>query len=101
MLVQSMLQSAERGTFESASWLKLGSVRLVRLDKGMDERQCNIDVDLNSTPVYSENYVYVSAKDHSIRSLYIDSRGDPDEEWVHFSNRDDPVKYDPKYDPPC
>ena len=78
-----------------------GRVRLVRLDKGMDERQCNIDVDLNSTPVYSENYVYVSGKDHSIRSLYIDSRGDPDEEWVHFSNRDDPVKYDPKYDPPC
>ena len=36
-------------------------------------------------------HIYFAAKDHSIRSLRIKSNGNPDEIWVHLTNKDDPL----------
>ena len=45
-------------------------------------------------PASHDGVVYVPASDHSIRALSIKENGNPDEEWVHFTNEEDPVARD-------
>ena len=68
---------------------KDGRVRLVRLKDGGDLRQCNIGPDIKSL-IKGDGVFYLSADDHSIRALSIDSRADMDEEWSRFTNIDEP-----------
>jgi outer membrane protein assembly factor BamB len=69
-----------------------GKVRLARLGDGLEMGSCNIGEQIR-TPLASEDgFVYFGAKDNSIRALEIKREsGNPDEAWVHFTNRDDPI----------
>lgn len=66
-------------------------VHMVRTSDGSEDHQCVIGTDLNASIVAHDGIIYLSATDHSVRALEVDSRGDPDEKWAHFSNRDIPV----------
>ena len=71
---------------------KRASLHIASLLDGGDEKRCTFG-NKNSTKIraslaFHENVVYLAATDHSIRALEIDSRGDPDEKWVHFTNED-------------
>ena len=68
-----------------------GRVRLVRLSDGSEERQCNVGVKLRASLLAHQGVIYLAASDHSVRALEVDSRGDPDEKWAHFTNEDVPV----------
>ena len=35
--------------------------------------------------------IYFGAQDKSIRAISVSANGNPDEEWVHFTDKDDPV----------
>ena len=82
-----------------------GRVRVVRLQDGEDERQCNIGVKIRASltagegkfiheEVEYEGVIYLSASDHSIRALGVKQNGNPDEIWVHFTNEENPVPGD-------
>ena len=71
-----------------------GRVSLVKIDDGGDEQICNVGSKIRASLVAHDGIIYVSADDHSIRALSIKRTGNPDEEWVHFSNEGDPVPLD-------
>ena len=71
-----------------------GRVWLASLNDGADEQQCNIGSKLRASPVEHESYLYVSATNHSVRRLFVKPNGNPDEEWVHLTNKDDPMQLD-------
>ncbi len=71
-----------------------GKVRLVRPQDGGDENVCNIGVQLKNSLVTHEDVIYLAGDDHTIRALRVKTNGNPDEEWVHFTNQDDPVPVD-------
>ena len=71
-----------------------GRVRLVRLTDGADEQQCNIGEKLRSSLAVHDDVLYVSATDHSIRALRVKTNGNPDEEWVHFTDQEVSVPRD-------
>ena len=68
-----------------------GKVRLARLRDGKELDACNIGVEVRAPLVEHEGLVYFSARDRSIRALNIKSNGNPDEEWVHFTDQEDPL----------
>ena len=74
---------------------KRASLHLASLLDAGDEKRCTFG-SKNSTKIraslaWHQNVIYLAATDHSIRALEVDSRGDPDEKWVHFTNQDVPV----------
>ena len=71
-----------------------GRVRVVDLIDGQGERHCDIRNEIRTSLVSSNDFVLLSATDHSIRALKIKSSGNPDEEWVHFSNKDGSIESD-------
>ena len=68
-----------------------GKVRLVRLVDGGSESPCDLGSYIKASLVAHEGFVYLAAGDHSIRAISIKTNGNPDEEWVHFTNKDDPI----------
>ena len=76
-----------------------GKLRLLRIEDGSDPRICDIGVKLRAPLYEHDGFIYFGATNHSIRALQVDSRGDPDESWVHFTNEEIPV--DPYRDPDC
>ena len=72
-----------------------GRVRLVRRSDGTDLDGCNIGEKIRTSlaerVVGRNGFIYFAARDKSIRSLRIKPSGNPDEEWVHFTNEDDPL----------
>ena len=76
-----------------------GRILLVRTSDGEDARRCNLDQKVRGSLVAHDRVLYVSAGDHSIRALRVKSNGNPDEEWIHFSDQLDPVPLD--WDPAC
>lgn len=58
---------------------------------GVSREICRIGEDVR-TPLVSEgDLIYFGVTDHSIRALRIKTRsGNPDEEWVYYTDRDDP-----------
>ena len=71
-----------------------GDVRLVRLSDGGDERRCATGKRIRAGLGQMDGVLYLSVSDHSIRALSIKSNGNPDEEWVHFTNKDEPFDLD-------
>ena len=71
-----------------------GRIMLVRTSDGGDSRRCTIDQAMKASIIAHDGILYVSAGDHSIRALKVKSNGNPDEEWIHFSDRQDPVPLD-------
>ena len=70
-----------------------GKVRLISLG-GTVLGVCNIYEEIRTPIVSWEDFIYFGARDRSIRSLFIELNGNPDEEWVHFTNQDNPPQTD-------
>ena len=66
-------------------------IRLVRLSDGDELGSCSIGTEVRSSLVLLEDVLFLNARDSSIRALRIKSNGNPDEEWVHFADEDDPI----------
>ena len=71
-----------------------GRIRLLRLADGTEVGACNIGEGVRTSMVEHDGIVYFGAADSSLRALRIKSTGNPDEEWVHYTDRDDPVPRD-------
>ena len=52
---------------------------------------CKIGEDVRTPLVADGDLIYFGVADHSIRALRIKSSGNPDEEWVYFTDREDPI----------
>ena len=68
-----------------------GKLWLARLRDGQELDSCNIGSAIRSPLVERDGIVYLAARDRSIRALRIKPNGNPDEEWVHLTNKDDPL----------
>ena len=71
-----------------------GKIRLARLKDGTSLDACNIGEEVRTPLVERDGFVYFAALDGSIRALRIKATGNPDEEWVHFTDQDDPLPRD-------
>lgn len=58
---------------------------------GIPGDSCLIGDDIRTPLVADGDLIYFGVTDHSIRALRIKSSGNPDEEWVYFTDRDDPI----------
>ena len=75
-----------------------GRVRLVRQQNGQDETQCNIGSAIKAPLTAQGDFLFFRDDDRSIYALKINPNGNPDEEWRHRSDQDDPVSQDePKH----
>ena len=70
-----------------------GRVWLARLTDGAGGTQCDIGSKLRASLAEHEGYLYVAASDHSVRRLLVKPNGNPDEEWVHLTDKGDPVQH--------
>ena len=68
-----------------------GRIRLARLSNGDQLDACNLGEKVRTPLVEKDGHIYFAARDHSIRSLRIKSNGNPDEIWVHLTDKDDPL----------
>ena len=71
-----------------------GKLRTVNLSDGQNMRQCKLDIKLKSNLVSNGNMVFISGDDHSIRGILINQNGNLNEEWVHYTDKDDPIPRD-------
>ena len=71
-----------------------GRIRLAKLADGVEVGACNIGEDVRTSLLEHDGFIYFGAADSSLRALRIKSSGDPDEIWVHFTDRDEPVPRD-------
>lgn len=71
-----------------------GHVRMVKLRDGAERDGCNVGDGVRSALVEKDGFIYFGARDHSIRALKIKETGNPDEEWVHFTDQSDPLPRD-------
>ena len=68
-------------------------IHLVELN-GSVKDACRIGKDVPTPLVADGDLIYFGAKDKSIRALSISGNGNPDEEWVYFTDKDDPIPRD-------
>ena len=68
-----------------------GRLHIARMSDGNPVDSCNMRTEIRSTLAVMEDIVFLSAKDKSIRALRIKTNGNPDEEWVHQPDEDNPV----------
>lgn len=68
-----------------------GRLHIVRISDGNPVDSCNMRTEIRSSLAVHEDVVFLSAKDKTIRALRIKSNGNPDEDWVHQPEEDDPV----------
>ena len=68
-----------------------GRLRTVNLSDGQNMRQCKLDIKLKSNLVSNGKMVFISGEDHSIRGIIVNANGNLNEEWVHYTNKEDPV----------
>ena len=72
---------------ETKAW----QIALVDPSDGFKVGVCNIEEEIR-TPLASEgDLIYFGARDRSIRAVRVKESGNPDEEWIHFTDRDDPL----------
>ena len=82
-----------------------GQIRVAELSSGMILASCDVGEKIESPLISTENAVYFSARDHSVRSLLIKQNGNPDEKWdsPYFSEKakdeEDPTPND--WSPSC
>ena len=65
-------------------------ISIVELN-GSSSSACNVGDDVRTPLVADGDLIYFGVTDHSIRALRIKSSGNPDEEWVYFTDREDPI----------
>ena len=70
-----------------------GKVRLAGLSNGSPRGVCNVDEQIRSSLVAEGDFIYFGARDKSVRALSVSAGGDADEEWVHLTNKDDPLAH--------
>lgn len=68
-----------------------GRLYLASTSDGTPLDSCNLGEEILTSLVEQDGSIYLGASDNSIRSLKIKSNGNPDEEWAHFTNEDDPI----------
>jgi outer membrane protein assembly factor BamB len=68
-------------------------VHLVELNGSLKDG-CRIGDDVLTPLVADGDLIYFGATDKSIRALSISSNGNPDEEWVYLTDKDDPLPRD-------
>lgn len=66
-----------------------GRIRMVKLSDGNEVGACNIGKGVRTSIAERDGFVYFGGEDSSQRALRIKSSGNPDEEWVHYTNKDD------------
>ena len=66
-------------------------ISIVELIDGSSSESCKIGDDIRTPLVADGDLIYFGVTDHSIRALRIKSSGNPDEEWVYFTDREDPI----------
>lgn len=71
-----------------------GRLRVARLRDGILQESCNLDEEIRTPLLEQDGTIYFGARDKSIRAISVSANGNPDEEWVHFTDRDDPVARD-------
>ena len=69
-------------------------LKTVNLSDGQNMRQCKLDIKLKSNLVSNGNMVFISGDDHSIRGIIVSDNGNLNEEWVHYTDNEDPVPRD-------
>lgn len=69
-----------------------GRLHIVRISDGNPVDSCNMRTEIRSSLAVKEDVVFLSAKDKSIRALRVKTNGNPDEEWVHQPDEDNPVQ---------
>ena len=68
-----------------------GKLHIARISDGNPVDFCNMRTEIRSSLAVQDDTVFLSAKDKSIRALRIKTNGNPDEEWVHQPDEDDPI----------
>ncbi len=68
-----------------------GRLHIARISDGNPVDFCNMRTEIRSSLAVQDDTVFLSAKDKSIRALRIKTNGNPDEEWVHQPDEDDPI----------
>ena len=71
-----------------------GKIMLARRRDGGELDACNIGEEIRTNLVERDGVIYLGARDSSIRALRIKPNGNPDEVWVHYTDKDDPVPRD-------
>ena len=69
-----------------------GRLHIVRISDGNPVDSCNMRTEIRSSLAVSDDIVFLSAKDKTIRALRVKTNGNPDEEWVHNPEEDEPVQ---------
>lgn len=69
-----------------------GRLYIARISDGNPVDSCNMRTEIRSSLAVKEDVVFLSAKDKSIRALRVKTNGNPDEEWVHQPDEDNPVQ---------
>ena len=67
-------------------------VFLVRLRDAEFQDQCVLDGKLRASLAAQDGLIYLAANDRSIRALRVNSAGNLDEEWAHFTGEEDSVQ---------
>ena len=68
-----------------------GMLHIVRLSDGNPAGICDMRTEIRSSLALSDDTIFLHAKDKTIRALRIKTNGNPDEEWVHQPEEDEPV----------
>ncbi len=71
-----------------------GRLRVASLGDGILQDSCNVDEEIRTSLVEQDGVVYFGAKNSSIWAVSISINGNPDEEWVHFTDKDNPLPGD-------
>ena len=69
-------------------------IQLASLESGVLRGACSVDDDIMTPLVEHNGFIYFGAQDSSIRALRIKSNGNPDEEWIHFTDQEEPSQVD-------
>lgn len=72
---------------ESRTW----QIALIEPSEGAKMGVCAIGEEIRTPLSAEDDIIYFGARDHSIRAVRVKENGNPDEEWVHFTNKDDPL----------
>ena len=68
-----------------------GKLHIVRLSDGNPVDACNMNTQVRSSLAVKDGVVFLSAHDKTIRALKVKTNGNPDEEWVHNPDEENPV----------
>ena len=69
-----------------------GRLHIVRISDGNPVDSCNMRTEIRSSLAINDDIIFLSANDKTIRALRIKTNGNPDEEWVHQPDEDNPVQ---------